>query len=72
MLTWALSNILLCAVILHAIPSVKGLAGDDLENMNRCPSTAYLLVIFCLIGSLEGVKFMGAILFIIKEVIYFF
>lgn len=71
-LAWALSNILLCAVILHTIPSVKGLAGNDLENMNRSPSTTYLLVIFWLIGGLEGVKFMGAILFIIKEVIYFF
>ncbi|KAL3431839.1 chitin synthase-domain-containing protein [Aspergillus tetrazonus] len=71
-LAWALSNILLCAVILHTIPSVKGLAENDLENMNRGPSTTYLLVIFWLIGSLEGVKFMGAILFIIKEVIYFF
>ncbi|KAL4751108.1 hypothetical protein BDW72DRAFT_212904 [Aspergillus terricola var. indicus] len=72
-LAWALSNIFLCAVILNAIPSVKaGLAGNELENMNRDPSTTYLIVIFWLIGCFEGAKFVGAILFIIKEVIYFF
>ncbi|KAL4740503.1 chitin synthase-domain-containing protein [Aspergillus similis] len=72
-LAWALSNILLCAVILNTIPSVKeGLAVNDLQNMKRGPSTTYLLVIFWLICCFEGVKFMGAILFIIKEVIYFF
>jgi hypothetical protein len=56
-LAWALSNILLCAVILNTIPSVKGLAGNDLENMNRSPSTTYLLVILWLIGSFEGITF---------------
>ncbi|KAL4818506.1 chitin synthase-domain-containing protein [Aspergillus spinulosporus] len=72
-LAWALSNIFLCAVILNTVSSVKaGLAGNDLENIKRGPSTIYLLVIFWLIGSFEGVKFTGAILFIIKEVIYFF
>ncbi|KAL4997879.1 chitin synthase-domain-containing protein [Aspergillus recurvatus] len=72
-LAWALSNMLLCAVILNTTPSVKaGLAGSDLQNINTGLRTAYLLVVFWLIGCLEGIKFMGAILFVMKEGIYFF
>ncbi|KAL3475479.1 chitin synthase-domain-containing protein [Aspergillus californicus] len=70
-LAWVLSNLLLCAVILNTIPSIKkGPAGGDPENTNTGPSTLFLFVIFCLVGSLEAAKFLGTLWFFIKEAVY--
>ncbi|RDW90060.1 uncharacterized protein DSM5745_01835 [Aspergillus mulundensis] len=70
---WAWSNLVLCAVILNTLPSVRhDSAGDELRNINTGASTLYLLIVFWALGCLEAVKFCGALLYIIKEAIYFF
>ncbi|KAL4909749.1 hypothetical protein BDW74DRAFT_43258 [Aspergillus multicolor] len=72
-LAWALSNLLLCAVILNTLPSVKnGPAENNLRNINTEASTLYLLIVFWALGCLEAVKFLGALLYLVKEAIYFF
>lgn len=70
-LAWALSNLLLCAVILNTIPSIKkGPAGSNPENTNTGPLTSFLFVVFSLIGSLEVAKFFGTLWFFIKEAVW--
>jgi hypothetical protein len=72
-LAWALSNLLLCAVVLNTIPYIEtGLAGSGLDNIDSGLSTSFLFVIFCLVGSLEAVKFVGTLWFVIKEAVYEF
>lgn len=75
-LAWALSNLLLCAVVLNTIPFPSSAVKKDLDGTyttpktDTRPATTTLLVIFGLVGSLEAVKFVGTLWFLIKEIAY--